>query len=277
MFMTDDVIADATQRQEQNTKPLHHQPMEPLYKRLKRFRERAGYKNAKAAADAIGCARSTVANWELEANPNNAVGHHYLLALAKAYNVNPEAINDGNVDDGYPYFSQSNVPMVREKIAGYGIRAVDDGEEIDTTREVLIPVYEVYADAGEGAPLPEWVETAFELPFQRWWIEKKGAKPENIKIVSIIGESMVPTLYPQDRAVIDTGNTRIQNRGVYLIMIGWDVRIKRLLLNRDGSVTISSDNENKGQYPDEVFTQTDFAEQVRILGKAIDKSGSGGL
>lgn len=70
--------------------------------RMKRLRQRAGFKTHREAAAAIGCTRGTVAMWEAPSSAVKSV-EEYLLPVARAYKVRPDYINSGKGEDGYPW------------------------------------------------------------------------------------------------------------------------------------------------------------------------------
>lgn len=81
-------------------------------------------------------------------------------------------------------------------------------------------------------------------------------------------------MFHGDMVTFDAGNTRIVDDGVYAILVGGDqLRVKRLRRRRDGGLTIISDNP---AYSPEEVEPADLGDIV-ILGRVIDRSGSGGL
>ncbi|MBQ4156234.1 MAG: LexA family transcriptional regulator [Clostridia bacterium] len=88
--------------------------------------------------------------------------------------------------------------------------------------------------------------------------------PENIKIIKAIGESMVPTIYPNDVVWIDVSVKEPTSDGLYAIIVGSELMIKRIQINPfDNSATIISDNQ---QYAN--FKQNDY-KNIRVVGKVI--------
>lgn len=70
-------------------------------------RLRAGFRIPQDAADAIGCSRPLVLAWEN--GSAKSIGSKYLLAVAKAYRVDPEWLTLNTDTDGYPYASPESV------------------------------------------------------------------------------------------------------------------------------------------------------------------------
>ncbi|MBQ7660188.1 MAG: helix-turn-helix domain-containing protein [Alphaproteobacteria bacterium] len=88
--------------------------------------------------------------------------------------------------------------------------------------------------------------------------------PENIKIIKAIGESMIPTIYPNDVVWIDISVKTPTSDGLYVLCVGTDLMIKRIQINPfDSSATVKSDNP---QYTP--FTRPHF-QDVNVIGRVI--------
>lgn len=72
-----------------------------LMERARFARLRAGYRLPQEAAEAIGCSRPLVLSWEN--GGAKSIGGKYLLAVAKAYRVNPDWLALTTDADGFPY------------------------------------------------------------------------------------------------------------------------------------------------------------------------------
>ena len=67
--------------------------------------------------------------------------------------------------------------------------------------------------------------------------------PENIKIIRAVGDSMIPTINPQDMIWIDISVKEPSSDGLYLLTVGQDLMIKRIQINPfNNQVQIKSDN-----------------------------------
>ena len=94
--------------------------------------------------------------------------------------------------------------------------------------------------------------------------ELTSAAPENIKIIKAIGESMIPTIYPNDVVWVDISVKIPTSDGLYVLIIGSDLMIKRIQINPfDMSAVIKSDNP---QYED--FKKENY-QKITVVGKVI--------
>lgn len=67
--------------------------------------------------------------------------------------------------------------------------------------------------------------------------------PENIKIIRAVGDSMIPTINPQDMIWIDMSVKEPSSDGLYLLTVGQDLMIKRIQINPfNNQVQVKSDN-----------------------------------
>lgn len=158
-----------------------------------------------------------------------------------------------------------------------GIHAIDDESEIDGDYDAMIEEVEIPLSAGPGY-LPDFAETGnFRIVFQKRWLKKWGAKPEEVKLFRVDGYSMEPVLFDGDRVAVHVSNKQLKSGHVYAFLLNGETKIKRLFNMPDGGIRIVCDNPDKTVFPDE-HIKPDAVEDVFVMiGRVIDKSGSGGL
>lgn len=164
-------------------------------------------------------------------------------------------------------------------IPAYAVKAFEHGDELDGDREVLVAVVDVVVSGGHGSPAPEFVETSFRMAYQLSWFHQVRAKPEDVKVMKVFGDSMERTLFNGDRIAVNTGDKEVADGRVYVFMTPGpypDIKVKRLYRTADGRLRIVSDNPDKTQYPDEYLT-ADEVPGLHMIGRVIDRSGRGGL
>lgn len=167
-----------------------------------------------------------------------------------------------------------------DDVRAYRVKAVDGHDGMDPEREIMVAEVDVVASAGPGLRAPEFVETRYRMSYQLDWFRQVGAKPEDVRVMKVTGDSMERTLFHGDRIAVNLAeNKSIVDGRVYVFTTGGsepDVKIKRLFKTADGRLRIVSDNADKTLYPDEVLAGED-ASNVWIVGRVIDRSGRGGL
>lgn len=66
----------------------------------------------------------------------------------------------------------------------------------------------------------------------------------------------------------------VKSGHVYAIAVDGEDRVKRLVPLISGDMLVQSDNEN---YPTEKLTREEWDARVQVIGRVIDRSGSGWL
>jgi transcriptional regulator with XRE-family HTH domain len=69
------------------------------------------------------------------------------------------------------------------------------------------------------------------------------ARPEDLAMVRVSGESMAPTLYNNDLILVDRSVRRMQGDGLYIIATGEEVQVKKVSRDfRTKTLVVASDN-----------------------------------
>lgn len=84
--------------------------------------------------------------------------------------------------------------------------------------------------------------------FRRDWYRAKGFAPDRMIAVRVTGESMIPTLYPDDLIVVNTAQTQPQHSKTFLVSYEGEIVVKRLVRD-DGQWWLTSDNADQRRYP----------------------------
>ncbi|MBR1778128.1 MAG: hypothetical protein IJ752_06050 [Alphaproteobacteria bacterium] len=91
-----------------------------------------------------------------------------------------------------------------------------------------------------------------------------STNPTQLKIIKTIGESMLPTIKPDEFVLVDLSYKTPSSDGLYVLCIGNDLMVKRIQINPiDNSVEIISDNP---------AYRSSFAKnytEVRVVGRVI--------
>lgn len=129
---------------------------------------------------------------------------------------------------------------------------------------VSLPVLNVVGSAGGGITADD-ERVISRLPFSKTLLRELGVRPENCHFIRAKGDSMEPTIGDGAVVLIDTSRRKDREDGVYALMAGDDVRIKRLQFATFGGLTLMSDNP---AYPDETFGRGEI-DQIKIVGKVV--------
>lgn len=153
-----------------------------------------------------------------------------------------------------------------------------DGENPESQREntgfqtvtdaAAIPMLDVYVSAGPGYEndVGRDLET---VPFPRALLRNLGVREKYARFMVARGDSMIPTIKDGALVLVDTSISRAKDEGIYVVVVGNGLRIKRVAFGWQGSLNLLSDNE---QYPPERVDAPD-AETLRVVGKVVWAGG----
>ncbi|MBF0352610.1 MAG: helix-turn-helix transcriptional regulator [SAR324 cluster bacterium] len=129
---------------------------------------------------------------------------------------------------------------------------------------VLAPVYDVRASAGHGSFSGSEEITEF-VGFNKNWLSKTArTSSDQLAMVQVSGDSMVPTLSDGDQILVDLNQTQYAREGIYLLELDDAVMTKRLRNNKNGFDVIS---DNPDYAPFQVLV--DQHQSFRIIGKVV--------
>lgn len=150
------------------------------------------------------------------------------------------------------------------------------GDATQIVQFVEIPEYNLAFSAGDGCYVEEVVPDSTPKTYSLAFFQNRRINPERCKRFKVSGDSMEPLLYDGDSVLAyqEPVGTKIRDGYVYVVRYGAELRIKRLTQNLDGSVTLRSENP---RYADFTIPAQEVGEQFAVLGRVIEKSGTGGL
>ena len=126
-------------------------------------------------------------------------------------------------------------------------------DEADFSGMVRVPALPVRASAGPGAFAgDDERQRAFFAFDERWLKQLTGASRNDLNLIRVEGDSMVPTLTDGDDILVDRGDAKTRLRdGIYVLRIDDVLMVKRLALHPiTRRVTVQSDNPAYADWPD---------------------------
>lgn len=130
---------------------------------------------------------------------------------------------------------------------------------------VFVPRYDVTASMGNGTVIHS-EQIVDHLAFREEWVRTElSANPNNLVLISAIGDSMEPTLRAGDLLLIDRSDAGVKQDAIYAFATNGELRVKRMQLKIDGRVVVKSDNP---QYEAETLT-SDQVISLRIVGRVV--------
>lgn len=128
---------------------------------------------------------------------------------------------------------------------------------------VVVRRYAVAASAGPGSVAVEEDDLPDGLSFNRRWLAKRGLNPNNLRVIDVVGESMLPRLNDGDTVLVDISETTPKSGRAYVLRQGEELLVKYCQLLPDGILRVSSANPSYPTY-DIDLSRTDG---VSILGR----------
>lgn len=138
---------------------------------------------------------------------------------------------------------------------------LDDNPDYPAVRRVKIK-----ASAGVlGINLEQDVEDGAPIVFRKTWYEKYGYKPSNMLAVTVVGQSMEPTLWEDDLIVVNMASKEPKDGRVFLVVYEGETGVKRLMRDA-GQWWLTSDNHDSRRFPRKVCH-----EDTNIIGEVVYK------
>ena len=104
------------------------------------------------------------------------------------------------------------------------------------------------------------------LAIKKSWVHHQlQAKPEDLRLFCVEGESMKPTLYPDDVILLNLDETIVQE-GIYALQIGEVLVIKRLQRLSENVIEVISDNP---MYESWTADLKDPDQKLTIVGRVV--------
>lgn len=135
---------------------------------------------------------------------------------------------------------------------------------------ITIPKIAARASAGPGS-LHDSDSVAGQIGFDPKWLRSVTANPSSVSMISVEGDSMVPTLADGDDILVDRsdGADRLRE-GIYVLRIDDALNVKRLAINPvSRSVTIKSDNAAYPSWPDCDLRKIELIGRVVWVGRKL--------
>lgn len=144
---------------------------------------------------------------------------------------------------------------------------ISSSEDEDGEHAIYIDHYvDVRGSAGPGTEVFEEEVIVKARIDGRLLRERVGNGFASIKLITVSGDSMEPTLLHGDQVMVDVSCTDFVDDAIYAIQQGGHLRIKRVKLKLDGSIIVKSDNVTHNE--PETYTAEE-AQHFKVIGKII--------
>ena len=150
-------------------------------------------------------------------------------------------------------------------LTGQGDMYLPSREKPEQNGLTYIPCYDVRVSAGGGAFVD--AEQTHQLIAMKTEVlrDKFSVAGKDLFCVTVVGDSMEPTLYDGDMVMVNNADTAPGRDGIYVFRTDQGLFVKRLQVNIDGKFRIISDNKMYDSYD----LRPDMAESFMIFGRVI--------
>lgn len=216
--------------------------MENIGQRIKELRKMLGL-TQKEFANRIGKSTISIAKWEAgDRTPDEST----LKLIAKEFNVNEEWLKSGEGEmfvEGLPITSEEK-------------------------EYIEIPLYDVYASAGEG--ITNYEETPKPIKIDEWFARMVLglSSTSGIFLIKAYGDSMYPTIKSGDYLIGRFWEYEgfLLEGAVYIFRIGNELFIKRFRRDRANKKLIfTADNPNY----ESIIISEEEQEEIVIIGRML--------
>lgn len=183
-----------------------------------------------------------------------------VSSIARVLGINSDWLIDGKGPMRPP--EPGNIRTEPRPIKAFGDHDPVSDDEIQVKRLTLI------ASAGSGRLQWEIDEKGTPNRYRRAWCERLGFTPEKLVTVQIDGDSMIPHLVNGGSVVINTADTTPRSGKIYAVDYRGEFFMKRLFVEPDGAIRVTSDNPDKTLYPDWIV-KPEHGDVLRVLGRAV--------
>lgn len=200
-------------------------------------------------AEAVGMAQPSV--WKLTSG--KASSTRKVVQIANALGVRPEWLADGSEP-----MRDDDIQPKQQDFAGH------KNKDTDIYR---IEVLDLVVSAGPGRyMLSETVEVlnAIEFTSDRAKALFGSRSANEVKVMTVDGDSMFPTIKSGDRLFFDVSVREFTTDGIYAFVYGKTFHVKRLQMQGTRLVVLS-DNPNLERWE----IQEDTEDQFYVMGKAL--------
>lgn len=168
---------------------------------------------------------------------------------------------------------QATVPLeVLESAATFGgigvaelIEKQDNEKSDGLGDDVKVPRLSIEASAGTGAVQEiEYVFEYFSLP-EKYLRRTLGIDPNQARVITVIGDSMEPTLRSGDPILVDTSATQYAGDGLYVVVFKDVLLVKRLQRKLDDTLIVKSDNPSYEAYD----LTTKEERELKVAGRVV--------
>jgi len=180
----------------------------------------------------LGVSNAAVHNWESGKTPISLM---VAQSIENCYGVSREWLLDGK---GSMFIKKVN-------------------ELVNRIVQVFLPLLSVQPSAGDGNALSDYVDVNVGMVFDAQWLRRTfSVQPDNLCLLEVDGDSMLPTINPNDLIFVDGLRKTPEHRdGIWVLRHRGLLFVKRVHRLAWDEYEITSDNPAYGTIEPDTSTQ----------------------
>lgn len=199
--------------------------------------------------------------------------HGRQAEIAKKMKLTPKAVSKWFNGEAIPRRGKlQELAVLLGTSAAYLLGDVpEDGiikKQVQISHDIFrIDVLDLSVSAGPGTYLiSDYVEVLYAIEFTTEHARSLfgNRSSEDVKVMTVNGDSMSPTLISGDRLFVDVSVRNFQTDGVYSFVYGKTFHVKRLQM-QGNRLAVLSDNPTYEKW----YIEEDSQDQLYIMGKAL--------
>lgn len=195
----------------------------------------------------------------MELARRSSVKPSFLYDIMNGKSANPSVVKLSQV--------AKELEVELEYILGEGAMEQPRRKAADGDDESYAAIQSLRVEASAGGGSVATAELTGEpYYFRKSWIRNTlHSRPEDLRIITIRGDSMEPTLHEGDVIMVDTSRKHPSPPGIFILFDGLGLVAKRIELITNSlppSVSILSDNQRYGAY-------TRALSEIQIIGRVV--------
>lgn len=170
-----------------------------------------------------------------------------MSEIARRMGISPQSVRAWNIGKALPSLDRmSDLAQITGKPLAW-LQCTTDVLTVTETNEdtVAIPLYDASASAGTGITAFEGDQVVKKVVVDRKWVKMNVncSSIGNLNLITVSGDSMVPTLSDGDVIFVDTGITTFRSDSIYVARVNGELFVKRFQKLPNGRLMMISDNE----------------------------------
>lgn len=167
----------------------------------------------------------------------------------------------------FPYQKIDNVAkflnLNANELAAYNSNKIKNIPTVSSITTVSLDMLDATACCGTGIDnFKENIIGSWHMPISEFRSISLSSTPENVKLLKVKGDSMVPTLKDGDWVLVDISKISPDSDGMFLLYLSTGLAVKRIQGTTTDEVIVKSDNP---KYDDFNRKLSD----IKVLGKII--------